>query len=141
VPDHRKPKTFEQQLAELVQAEVRKAVEAEMRKMRQGRVLSPVPNSGTVGDVEVTVSRGAAISAARTKAPTRLQQLIQERGMSLPELWEALGRPRPALETLKAWVKPGKGGRKIPRRWAARLAQVLDAPDLLTDDAWPRGIR
>jgi hypothetical protein len=141
VPGHRKP-TLEQQLAELVQAEVRKAVEAEMRKMRQqGRVLSPVPNSSTVGDVEVTVSRGAAISAARTKAPTRLQQLIQERGMSLPELWEALPRPRPALETLKAWVKPGSGGRKIPRRWAQKLAQVLDAPDLLTDDAWPRGIR
>lgn len=107
-------------------------------------LLSGLPaasDMGTIGDVEASLSRGAAISAGRTKAPTRMQQLMQERGLSLPELWEALPTPRPALETLKAWTKPGAGGRKVPRKWAQKLAKYFGDASLLDDDSWPRGIR
>lgn len=98
---------------------------------------------GTVSDVDTARTRAGAISAAMTRSPARLQQLAHERGLGIPELWESIPRPRPSLNTLKSWVKPagGAGARRIPQRWAAKLAQVFDDPTLLDPDSWPSGIR
>jgi hypothetical protein len=119
------------------------AVRAALREADALDGLQLGTNLGTVGEVDPDRTRAGAISAAMTRNPARLQQIAHERGVGVPELWAAIPRPRPSLNTLKAWVKPAgsAGARRIPQRWAAKLAQVFDEPSLLDPDSWPSGIR
>lgn len=107
--------------------------------------LHPSRRVSTLSKVDppVNVSRGAAISAAKTKANTRWQQRLQERGLSIPGWVDTQpAKSRPSVEQARSWVKPkGKGGRAIPAAWAARLATQFADPDLTQADAWPCGIR
>lgn len=98
---------------------------------------------GTMGSVnQVSLSQGGAVSAGKTKTPTRFQKALHKRGMSLPEWASTKKKFRLNPETAKGWVKrPGKGGRPIPREWADRIAREFGDPALLDPDNWPNGIR
>lgn len=97
----------------------------------------------TLPHVEPAADRGANISRARTKTPSRLQALLQERGLSLRGWVTAMPKSRrPSVAAVTAWCRPReRAGRAIPALWAERFAEDLDAPELRDPASWPCGIQ
>lgn len=150
MPPRRKPTPEQLSLEDAIRqspiyAEVRRVVDLALKDALAERPrLTPSAQKDTLGDMEgpLTTTRGAAISAGRTKNPTRFQELLQARGLSLPEWHETLPqKTRPSLDVAKSWVKRGKSGRPVPHAWAAKLAADFDDPTLLLPESWPHGIR
>lgn len=102
------------------------------------------PDVRTLPHVEpATERRGARISQAKTKSPARLQELLQERGLSLRG-W-VMAKPkakRPSVAAVTSWCRPrDREGRAIPRIWAEAFAAEFQAPELLDPASWPCGIQ
>lgn len=135
-----------------VEAELLYAQASELRRLaevheRSG--LQPTGRKGTVGtqDMEGGISRGAQVSASKTRRLTAWTRALQARGLS-PQEWARRQRKPPIEpETARAWVKrPGKGGRPCPRFWADRIAaEFVDADGRTevpaTPESWPNGVR
>jgi hypothetical protein len=121
------------------QAYVCRAAAAKLERLQSG--LQRPRQVRTIGTMEAAQGRstGAAVSEAKTKNPTLFQRVLQEHGTSLPE-W-ASKQDDLSHNTAQSWVKRGKGGRQIPRRWAVKVATDFQCPDLLDPANWPRGIR
>lgn len=124
----------------LHQANVLRLAASELERL--GRNALPAPRKmRTIGTMEMPQvrSRGAAVSEAKTKDPTLFQEILAHHRSSLPE-WAARQRDL-SHNTAQSWVKRGKGGRPIPRRWADRLAAEFDDVRLADPANWPKGIR
>lgn len=98
---------------------------------------------GTIGTVQAATSRspGATISEAKIHAPTLFQAHLIERGLSLPEWVASKSNLKLKENTAQSWVKPGSGGRRIPRIWAERIAAEFNDLRLSKSENWPKGIR
>jgi len=120
------------------------AVEA-LRRLTPGWLPSE-PKSRKLGTMDAQESnRGASVAAARTKDPLPFQLALFGRNSSVPQWAEAKGLE---VEKVKSWVKrPKKGGRRIPREWALKIAREFVDPvtgqTLVPADesSWPSGIK
>lgn len=114
-----------------------------LKKLEERARLQAEFEVGTISTVQAVIARcpGAAVSEAKIHAPTLFQNHLIERGMSLP-MWVATkSKFKLKVNTAQSWVKPGKGGRRIPRTWADRIAAEFNDPRLSDSGNWPRGIR
>lgn len=105
--------------------------------------LRGVAQVRTIGTVQPATNRsqGATISEAKIQAPTLFQAHLIEKGLSLPEWVLTKSNFKLKENTVQSWVKPGDGGRRIPREWADRIAAEFNDPRLRKPENWPKGIR
>lgn len=111
-----------------VEAELLYAQAGELRRLAEVHERSGLQHTGrkgTVGthEMEGGISRGAQVSASKTRRLTPWTRALQARGLSPQEWARSQRKPSIEPETARAWVKqPKKGGRATPRAWADRIA-------------------
>lgn len=97
-------------------------------------------------------SAGAKKAWAKIKDALPFQVALYRRGLSLPEWARAQRKPSLSVHTAKSWLKrKGRGGNRIPREWAERIAREFGEVDAqgnlvssevpAVDASWPCGIR
>jgi hypothetical protein len=137
VPGHRKP-TLEQQLAELVQAEVRKAIEEERERLRaevrSGTIVGPMMQAAKV--------RHSAASSRSPKARA-FAKVANAAGHTLRSVAEAVRR-KFGQGTHVNIGRALRGDRAIQKHWAQHIQELTRSEDFpdgweATPENWPGG--